>query len=868
MRTGRFAYFPCVFIALSIANSSLVQAQKYDATVSTQKSLYKDGEPIAFIHTFKGERDAKANVYISGPLNPKGIKTDSTVKYPIAPGLGRKVLPTRDFVFPGESFRSKLDYKIDAVGISAYSNGPVFIERETSLAADSALTIERREIVVGDRIAVKVDLKKIESQIDRFANGIGGYLELVMMPRQVSGGGWLPPVGHGVVELKEGQSEYTLWQPQKNDPDSLNTGLIPTGIYQVYYIWDGVILDQLSRNIVVSAPEPGDHTYIKMTPEIAPETNTALPVYDQLPAIGYRVPDGKQELVRYGHMALYRVGRNESLRLIDEREVLCSSGSCSMDDDPSTRQFGDAGGWFLIKHKLGEQKTYPGTYEVRFYWRRPFRTLVYDDRQYVLERKRFVLSEKAVAKKVFTPGWEERAEVLPPDVFAIQSEKNEALEMGERVELYVENTLAAADLGKDPWEVVSADIWVSVHRKDGYGLSCGFFEEVPFGTPVLLKKSTFTQTRPAGARGLPGNGPGFFLPPPPPVMSTVGQPVIETERPVIRGGFNALYSEKGTRGALALSADRGDRHFNLVAPPAPGAYVVRLYRGKFEETAQHAPNAEMLASYDFVVQSKTFSRAVSFGSSLIDINQDIPVTTSIRYDANVFRNLSLVNLPPRSVVPGGARTFPRWQQTQNLGDGAGGVQMARSVELTASARVRKDIISYHRDATQLYLLNSGIVISESDPVRVTEKEPDGSVSRRYNWPVQLVPDPITYDDLKVPFEEWYLNDDLCRVDIVPEHEIRMVDWIAAADTEKASYAGDEFDLVDGEKDTFPELKDVYRGVPFYVEAVFKAPLDSASYRGRIGKKAKVLFKKLDGNPLVYRSADMYVITDKGLEILQ
>lgn len=863
MKIGKFAVCTCALIVLSVANFGQLQAQTSDRNVTALKSLYKHGEAISFIHTLKKDYAGEAVLEIRGPLNPKGIKTDSTVKFPISPGFGRKVLPTKDFVFPGDAFRSRLKYEIKGVGLTGIQDDPVFIERETSLAAESALTIDRHAFVVGEPITVKVDLKKIEGQIDRFANEIGGSLVLVMLPRRVSGGGWLPPVRHGFAELKAGQTEYTLWKPRKNDPASSNAGLIPTGIYQVYFDWKGVILDQLRQTITVAAPEPGEHKYITMTPEVTPESKTALPVYDQLPKIGYRVPKGKRELVRYGHMALYRVGKDESLRLINEQEILCTTASCSVNDNRMIRGLGNNGGWF----RFGEQKTYPGTYEVRFYWRRPFKPLVYDDRQYVLERKRFVLSGKAVANPPGSgvpPGWEERAAVLPPDVVAIQSEKNTALEMGERVELYIENTLAAAELGKDPWDVISADIWVSIHRKDGYGLSCGFFEEVPVGVPLLLKKSTFKANRSAGFLKPSANNPAFSLPPQPviggfrqPEVSVFKQPVIEDVRPVKTGGFTPLYSEKDVRGVLRLSRKRGDRHFNLVAPPAPGTYVVRLYRGKFKEEQSHAPNAEMLASYEFAVESRTFRRAVSFGSPRIDLSRDIPVKTNIRYDANVFRNLSIKSHQPRSVVPGGAKTYQTWSQTQTSSS------LGRNVELRRSAVVRKAAVGTAETA-KLYLLNSGIIISESDTVRVF----DDRIPDRYDWPTPLVPQPVSNDDIKVPFEKWYMNDDLCRVDIVPEHEIRMVDWIPAPDTEKASYAGDEFDLVDGAKDKFPELKNVFRGVPFYVEAVFKTPLDSTQYRGRIGKKTKVLFRKLDGNPLVYRSANMYVITERGLEILQ
>lgn len=871
MNIGKFAVCTCALIVLSVANFGPLQAQTSKYSVTTTKDLYKDGGAIPFIHIIPQDYSAKAAIRFWGGLDPKGIKRRKNIEFPISPGLGRKVLQTKDFVFSGDAFRSKLSYSLNGVGISDIGKS-VFIERETPLAADSALTIDRNEFVVGEPITVNVDLKKIEGQIDRLSNEIDGSLVLVMLPRQVPGGGWLPPTQHGFAALKAAQTEYALWQPRNNDPYSRGKPLIPTGVYQIYYTWQGVILDQLKQTITIAAPEPGDHKYITLTPKVTPERKTALPVYDRLPKIGFDVPKGKRELVRYGHMALYRVGKNETLRLMNERIVGCSTGSCSIDDNPMIKGLGADGGWF----KFGERNIYPGTYEVRFYWRRKDDSLVYDDRQYVLDKKRFVITAKALAKAPgwgVPAGWEERAAVLPPDVVAIQSEKNTALEMGERVELYIENTLAAAELGKDPWDVISADIWVSIHRKDGYGLSCGFFEEVPFGLPLLLKKSTFKPNRPTGFLRPSVNNPAFSLPPQPVIgglrpaeMSVLKQPVIERIRPVKGYGFSALYSKKGRRNVLRLSKKRGDRHFNIVAPPAPGNYVVRLYRGKLEEGVLHAPNAEMLASYEFSVESKTFSRAVSFGNSVnyipIDRGRNVPIKTDFQHDANVYRYLRIQSHKPRSVVPGGAKTLPWSTATQNIHF----LHDLNSVELKPSAIVESDLVPT-TDYAQLYLLNYGIVISESEPARMIRIN-DRGVVPLIGWPDQLIPKPITYDDIKVPFEKWYMNDDLCRVDIVPEHEIRMVDWIPAPDTEKASYAGDEFDLVDGAKDKFPEMKKVFRGVPFYIEAVFKTPLDSTQYRGRIGKKTKVLFQKLDGNPLVYRSAHMYVITERGLEILQ
>lgn len=876
MNIGKFAVCTCALIVLSVADFGQLQAQTSKYSVTVLKGLYKDGDAIPFIHILPQDYSSTATIRFGAGIDPKGRKSPRNIEIPISGGLGRKVLQTKDFVFRGEAFRSRLSYRLDGVGISDLPKR-VFIQRETSLATASALTIDRNAFVVGEPITVKVDLKKIEGQINRFSNKIDGNLVLVMLPRQVSGGGWLPPVRYGFAALKAGQTEYTLWQPRKDDPASgaNRQRLIPTGVYQIYYTWEGVILDQLKQTVTVAAPEPGDHKYITLTPKVTPKTKTALPVYDRLPKIGYRVPKGKRELVRNGHMALYRVGKNETLRLITELEILCTTASCSMDDDRLLKRLGEGGGWF----KFGEQNTYPGTYEVRFYWRRKIDTLPYDDRQYVLDRKRFVITGKALAKPPgwgVPPGWEERAEVLPPDVVAIQSEKNSALEMGERVEFYIENTLAAAELGKDPWDAISADIWVSIHRKDGYGLSCGFFEEVPYGLPLLLKKSTFKPNRPTGFLRPSANNPAFSLPPQPvigsfrpPEISVFKQPVIESIRPAKEYGFSALYSKKGRRNVLRLSKKRGDRHFNLVAPPVPGNYVVRLYRGKLEEGVLHAPNAEMLASYEFAVESKVFSRAVSFGNPVNYIptatKGDVLIKTDLRHDANVYRRLRIQSHKSRSVVPGGAKTLPWSTATQTLH----GVDGLRSVELKPSAIVQSDLVPT-TDYAQLYLLNYGIVISESDParmIRISNNGINGTISP-VGWPDRLVPKPITYDDIKVPFEKWYMNDDLCRVDIVPEHEIRMVDWIPAPDTEKASYAGDEFDLVDGAKDKFPEMKKVFRGVPFYIEAVFKTPLDSTQYRGRIGKKTKVLFQKLDGNPLVYRSANMYVITERGLEILQ
>jgi len=873
---GKFAVCTCALIALSIASFGQLQAQTSKYSVTALKDLYKDGDPIPFIHILPQDYSSDATIRFGARIDPKGIKSPRNIEIPITAGLGRKILQTKDFVFRGEAFRSELSYRLDGVGISDLPKR-VFIERETPLAAESALKIDRNAFVVGEPITVTVDLKKFEGQIDRFTNKIDGSLMLVMLPRQVSGGGWLPPVRHGFAALKAGQTEYTLWQPRRDDPASgaNRQRLIPTGVYQIYYTWQGVILDQLKRTITVAAPEPGDHKYITLTPKVTPETKTALPVYDRLPKIGFRVPKGKRELVRYGHMALYRVGKNETLRLMNERTVGCSTGRCGLDDNPQIKGLGAGGGWF----KFGERNVYPGTYEVRFYWRRKNDSLVYDDRQYVLDKKRFVITAKALAKAPgwgVPAGWEARAEVLPPDVVAIQSEKNTALEMGERVELYVENTLAAAELGKDPWDVISADIWVSIHRKDGYGLSCGFFEEVPFGLPLLLKKSTFKPNRPTGFPQPSASNPAFSLPPPPviggirpPEVSVFRQPSIERIRPAKEYGFSALYSKKGRRNVLRLSKKRGDRHFNLVAPPVPGNYVVRLYRGKLEEGVLHAPNAELLAVYDFAVESKVVSRAVSFGNPVNYIptatKGDVPIKTDLRHDANIFRHLRVQSHKPRSVVPGGAKTLPWFAATQNIRF----LHDLNSVELKPAAIVKSDLVPT-TDYAQLYLLNYGIVISESEPARMIRTANNGvnGTLSRVGWPDQLVPRPTTYDDIKVPFEKWYMNDDLCRVDIVPEHEIRMVDWIPAADTEKVSYAGDEFDLVDGAKDRFPELKKVFRGVPFYIEAVFKTPLDSTQYRGRIGKKTKVLFQKLDGNPLVYRSANMYVITERGLEILQ
>jgi len=756
----------------------------------------------------------------------------------IGTGGGNITLPLSNVILDGTPAyslaRFGLDYSKD--GQQAFSDsvheGSFHVWREVRPPTGLHLRIENKRIRVGEPVRITIQQNALKSTVAPYTNWKRtdiAALSLVQMPREVPGGGWIPAQQLAYAEVTRDKSSYTLWPVSGEKPGSFNMGLLPPGKYSLYLTRDGIVLDEIQA-IEIYVPAPNDHDFISLSPDKKPEKKAALPVYDEIPALSFQVPSGLHALAKHGVLRLYRVGRHDRLRLINEYEVECNGNACAFGAGQVNADFAMR----MPHHSSSSMQVRAGTYELRFYWRRGESNIAYDHLDYVLSTKRYIISEKAAAKTPALENWEDRAEPLPPDAFKLAVEGNGPFHAGQVVNIRVTTT---KDGKTDPWdEAVATDLWVSLHYKSGYIAGCAQFEENRAGQPLLLRKA-----KPV-ALNLP---PGAIVPPPLPT----GPVIMNAPQPLTANGQPPATSHNAV---LASGAD--GRRVSITLPHMPGTYEVRLYRGDFAGGAgQRMPDAELLA---FAQISAEIHKAGSVGfaatpaarqSAQIDARYT-PASTQ-----STFHSVAIIQ--PRLRYAGGGKSALDQMRIGNQNGLTGPVPNRPGIAMPADG-----LPEFY---AQAHLTHNGVIIASSAPQKVAPA-PDAENP----LPQSLWPEPVNDDALIVPVADWLLPDDACANVPVPEHKLRLVEWIAPEHGEVLEYDRLDHLAVNTEKDEYKKIKAPWLGYPFFIEAEFNSPPDAPEYVGRVDGKTRVIFRRTEDNPAIYRSVDMYAVTENGLEKAQ
>lgn len=860
MSTHRHARFVGFLIlgALGAASADTI-------TLRVDKPAVTHGDPVIFHYTRPGPADPRAE---ARHIELDARHLDGAWRSPpiLVGTSGSFTIDTKGWLFAGPPYRG-------ASGIKRHSdpNFRIYVKRPISPAPNGLLHLDRATFMVGEAIPATVS-----AAIDQFVAPFTqpetadvATLALLRLPREVPGGAWIPPNIPALSSqpVRRGAGTYDLASPWRDPAPSGHHGAQKNGLLPGHYLAQlrvgDIVIDETP--IEIRVPAPGDLAIIDLLPRPAPDE--ATPVYNQLPNLGLLTDGIPPELLRHGMLRVFRVGQNGNLRLVAQQRVDCGEGRdpdapcapVNVQGGSTWRMFHEFNGVPMFGY-TGGQPLEPGAYEARYYYRHDRPGFDYDQWEFVLDTRRFVLSERAIAQRPHggrDTHWERTAAPLSPQSLTLVPERTSVLRMGEFMRVDIADGPEAPRGGPSPWAALREQVWASLHRLGGDTLGCARYEEQIVGAPVTLKTpDTAPAPMPSGAQ--PGNFKPMVLPRiAVPSLPSFAPPALPSLPPNSspRGDAPADPSVAGTSNASQPYLGKsGERTLALRMPRLPGRYELRLYRGAGPgsgETARFA-DGELLASTRFEVQASPLPGAIDYPEPRPDARRPIGLKVVTPIDEAILPGYQLAIVAARETVPGGARTLPAWRSAPvALGSGI------RAFDAATTYLPNQEPRSQAGHA-QAHLISNGIVLASSRPVRYVD--PDNDLP----WPDDFEPTPIaSYDDLIVPVDAWLLPPGSCGDADVPDHRLRLVNWIPAEPTERTEYDGTEYALITGEGDRYEVLERVYFGHPFYIEAVFDTAPDAARYVGRAGDATRVEFERSD-DPRIYRSTRMFVVTEDGL----